>query len=199
MELSRNHQTWLSGPDTGQEPTRAGTIADRLFTPIIWLMATRLTVKTSLGRKMRDHFLDPPRGIPLARVRRKDFAAAGIERVPRMTGVKNGQPLLEDGRILAVSNVVWCTGFTPNYDWIDFPLPSHNGLPAHERGSVEAYPGLSFVGLPFLYSLSSVLVGGVGRDAGFIVDHIGSRLEVKAHSSRKAISGSIRDARRAGR
>jgi putative flavoprotein involved in K+ transport len=199
MELSRNHQTWLSGPDTGQEPTRAGTIADRLFTPIIWLMATRLTVKTSLGRKMRDHFLDPPRGIPLARVRRKDFAAAGIERVPRMTGVKNGQPLLEDGRILAVSNVVWCTGFTPNYDWIDFPLPSHNGLPAHERGSVEAYPGLYFVGLPFLYSLSSVLVGGVGRDAGFIVDHIGSRLEVKAHSSRKAISGSIRDARRAGR
>ena len=74
IELARHHQTWLSGRDTGQEPTRAGSLPDRLFTPIIWLMATRLTVKTRFGRKLRDHFLDPPRGIPLGRVRRKDFA-----------------------------------------------------------------------------------------------------------------------------
>ncbi len=70
VELARHHQTWLSGPDTGQEPTRAGSLPDRLFTPIVWLIATRLTVKTMLGRKLRDHFLDPPRGIPLGRVYR---------------------------------------------------------------------------------------------------------------------------------
>ena len=88
IELARDHQTWLSGRDTGQEPTRAGSLADRLITPIIWFMATRvLTVKTPMGRKVRNHFLDPPRGIPLGRVRRKDFAAAGIERVPRMSGI----------------------------------------------------------------------------------------------------------------
>jgi putative flavoprotein involved in K+ transport len=174
IELSREHQTWLSGPDTGQEPTRAGSLPDRLFTPIMWLMATRLTVKTSLGRRLRDHFLDPPRGIPLGRVRRKDFAAAGIERVPRMAGVRDGYPVLEDGRVLKVSNVVWCTGFTLNYDWIDLSLPIHNGVPIHDRGIVESCPGLYFVGLPFLYSLSSALVGGVGRDAEHIVDHIDS-------------------------
>ena len=175
IELARDHQTWLSGRDTGQEPTRAGSLADRLITPIIWFMATRvLTVKTPMGRKVRDHFLDPPRGIPLGRVRRKDFAAAGIERVPRMTGVRNGYPLLEDGRVLEVSNVIWCTGFTPHFDWIDLSLPTHNGFPIHNRGIVEACPGLYFVGLPFLYSLSSALVGGVGRDAGHIVDHIDS-------------------------
>jgi hypothetical protein len=28
------------------------------------------------------------------------------------------------------------------------------------------------VGLPFLYSLSSALLGGVGRDAKHVVDHI---------------------------
>ena len=84
MELASHHQTWLSGRDTGQEPTRAGSLADHLFTPFMWLMATRLTVKTHFGRKLRDHFLDPPRGIPLGRVRRKDFAPAGIERVPRI-------------------------------------------------------------------------------------------------------------------
>ncbi|MBW3661448.1 MAG: NAD(P)/FAD-dependent oxidoreductase [Gemmatimonadetes bacterium] len=175
IELARHHPTWLSGRDTGQEPTRAGSPADHLFTPLMWFMATRvLTVTTPWGRKVRDHFLDPPRGIPLGRVRRKDFAAAGIERVPRMTGVRNGLPVLEDGRVLDVSNVVWCTGFTPAYDWIDLSLHTRNGIPLNDRGVVESCPGLYFVGLPFLHSLSSALLGGVGRDAEHIVDHIPS-------------------------
>lgn len=175
IALARDHQTYLSGRDTGQEPTRAGSLPDQVFTPIMWFMATQvLTVKTRFGRKVRDHFFDPPRGIPLGRVRRKDFAAAGIERVPRTTGVRNGYPILDDGRILEVSNVIWCTGFTPNYDWIDFSLPAHNGIPIHDRGIVESCPGLYFVGLPFQYSLSSALLGGVGRDAAHIVDHIDS-------------------------
>ncbi len=186
VELAPHHQTWLSGPDTGQEPARAGGRLDHLLTPMMWFMATRLTVKTALGRKLRDHFLDPPRGIPLGRVRRKDFAPAGIKRVPRMTGVKNGYPLLEDGTALTVSNVIWCTGFRPNFDWIDLSLPTHNGLPTHDRGIVESCPGLYFIGLLFLYSLSSALVGGVGRDAEHIVDHI-----VSARRSRRedAVAG----------
>ena len=98
LDIASHHQVWLSGPDTGQEPTRAGTIPDRLLTPILWLAATRLTVGTAPGRKLRDRFIDPPRGIPLGRVRRKDIVAAGIERVPRTTGVSDGYPVLEDGR-----------------------------------------------------------------------------------------------------
>lgn len=175
IELARHHQTWLAGRDTGQEPTRAGSLPDRLLTPILWFMATRvLTVKNRFGRKFRDHFFNPPRGIPLGRVRRKDFAAAGIERVPRVTGVRSGYPVLEDGRVLDVSNVIWCTGFTSNYDWIAWPLPTHHGVPVNDRGVVTSCPGLYFVGLPFIYSLSSALVGGVGRDAAYIAAHIES-------------------------
>ena len=73
---------------------------------------------------------------------------------------------------MEVANVVWCTGFTPNHDWIDPSFPSRNGIPVHDRGIVESCPGLYFIGLLFLYSLSSSLVGGVGRDAGHIVHHI---------------------------
>lgn len=172
LELVEDHQVWLSGPDTGQEPTRAGSVPDRLLTPILWFGATRFTVKTPIGRKMRDHFLDPPRGIPLGRVRRKDLTAAGIERVGRTTGVRGGYPVLEDGRRLEVSNVIWCTGFTSDFSWIDIPAPMHNGVPIHERGVVDSVPGLYFIGLLFLYSLSSALIGGVGRDADFIAEHI---------------------------
>jgi putative flavoprotein involved in K+ transport len=175
MELAAHHRVWLSGPDTGHEPTRAGSLPDRLFTPLIWLMATRLTVTTRLGRKLRDHFLDPPRGIPLARVRYKDIIGAGIERVGKTAGARDGYPILEGGRMLEVSNVIWCTGYTPDFSWIDPALPTRHGLPIHDRGIVESIPGLYFMGLLFQYSLSSVLLGGVGRDAQHVVDHITSR------------------------
>jgi putative flavoprotein involved in K+ transport len=176
IELARYHRVWLSGPDTGQEPTRAGSIPDRFFTPIMWLMATRLTVRSAAGRKLRDYFLDPPRGIPLGRVRRKDIIAAGIERVGRTTGLQDGHPLIEDGRVLEVSNVIWCTGYTPDLCWIDLALPTTlRGWPIQDRGIVYSVPGLYFIGLPFLYSLSSALLGGVGRDARHIAEHIARR------------------------
>ena len=73
---------------------------------------------------------------------------------------------------MASSNVIWCTGYAPSSDWIDLSLQTHNGRPIHERGIVESCPGLYFVGLLFLYSLRSALLGGVGRDAKYIVDHI---------------------------
>jgi putative flavoprotein involved in K+ transport len=173
LELSRHHRTWLSGRDTGQEPTRAGSLPDRLLMPIMWFLASRvLNVKTPMGRKVRDRFLDPPRGIPLGRVRRKDIVAAGIERVPRTTDVRDGYPMLEDGRILEVSNVIWCTGFVPDWSWIDLPIFGENGFPVHDRGVVESQEGLYFMGLFFLSTLSSGLLGGVGRDAEHIARQI---------------------------
>lgn len=176
IEASQRHPTWLSGRDPGQEPTRAGSLPDRLLMPLMWFMASRvLTVTSPIGRKVRDHFLHPPRGIPLGRVRRKDILAAGIERVPRTAGVQDGYPVLDDGRVLDVSNVVWCTGFVLDLSWIDLPIIGDDGYPVHERGVVASQPGLYFVGLPFLHSLSSALVGGVGRDTAHIVDHIAAR------------------------
>jgi putative flavoprotein involved in K+ transport len=141
LDLARNHQTWLSGRDVGHEPARAGSVPDHLFTPLLWFIATRvLTVKTPLGRKVRDHYFDPSRGIPLGRVRRKDFAAAGIERVPRVRGSRKGSPVLENGRVLDVSTVIWCTGFSANYDWIDLSLPIYNGIPCTIAASSSPVP-----------------------------------------------------------
>jgi putative flavoprotein involved in K+ transport len=143
--------------------------------PFIWFMATRvLTRDRALGRKVCAHFLEPPRGLPLGRVRRRDFRAAGIMAVPRTTGVSRGYPVLEDGQVLEVSNVVWCTGFVPKYDWIELPLATRHGVPVHDRGIVPSCPGLYFVGLNCLHSLSSSLVGGVGRDAQHVVRHLDS-------------------------
>lgn len=176
LELASSHHVWLSGRHPGQEPTKAGSIPDRLLTPVYWLVGHRiLKVSNPLGRKAREHFLDPPRGIPLGRARRKDMRAAGIERVPRTVGAKNGLPILEDGRVLEVSNVIWCTGYVPDFSWIDLPIFGEYGLPDHNRGVVESAPGLYFMGLIFQYSVTSALIAGVGRDAKHIVQHIEAR------------------------
>ena len=58
VELAPHHRTWLSGPDTGQEPTgAAGSLLDRMLTPLMWFMATRvLTVNSFIGRRFATTF-----------------------------------------------------------------------------------------------------------------------------------------------
>jgi putative flavoprotein involved in K+ transport len=180
LEVSRDHRTWLSGRHPGQEPFRPGSRWFRLLVPVIWFMASHvLTVKTPLGRMVRQKFhvggAHHSRGLPLARVRTKDITAAGIERVPRMAGARGGLPVLDDGRDLEVTNVIWCTGFVPDFAWIDLPVFAEDGGPVHDRGIVGSEPGLYFVGLVFLYALASSLAGGVGRDAEHIAEQIASR------------------------
>jgi putative flavoprotein involved in K+ transport len=174
LETSSDHETWLSGRDTGQEPVRAGSLSDRLLTPPFWFLLSHvLTVRTPMGRKARRQLSD--RGLPLARVRRKDLVRAGVERVPRVTGVRHGRPVLEDGAVRGPDNVIWCTGFTHDFSWIEIPVVDRDGEPRHERGVVRTEPGLYFVGLFFLSAGSSSLIGGVGRDARCIAGHIASR------------------------
>ncbi len=55
--------------------------------------------------------------------------------------------------------------FSPGFDWIDLPIFGDDGRPLHQGGVVESQPGLYFVGLTFLYAMSSSMIHGVSRDA----------------------------------
>jgi putative flavoprotein involved in K+ transport len=69
--------------------------------------------------------------------------------------------------------VVWCTGFHPGFSWIDLPaIRDETQQPNHHRGVMDDTPGLYFVGLKFLHSVSSEQIHGVGRDAAYIADAI---------------------------
>jgi putative flavoprotein involved in K+ transport len=173
-ELAASHPTWLSGRSTGEIPVRHGSPPARVAVRVIRFLGTHvLTTRTPLGRKVRPKLLSA--GTPLIRVKRKDLAAAGVELVPRTAGVQGGLPVLEDGRVLPVTNVIWCTGFRPDYGWIDLPVFGEDGRPVQERGVVESEPGLSFVGLVFQYSATSDTLPGVGRDAAYVAKHLVSR------------------------
>jgi putative flavoprotein involved in K+ transport len=174
MDLAATRQVWLSGTHPGVLPFRPESAVARVLMPVVGRVIFHriLTTSTPIGRRARPKML--AEGDPLIRLKPKDLAAAGIERVPRTTGVQEGRPQLEDGRRLNVANVVWCTGFHPGFSWIDLPVLGSEE-PHHDRGVVETEPGLYFVGLKFLYAKSSEQIHGVGRDAAHIADLIAAR------------------------
>jgi putative flavoprotein involved in K+ transport len=134
-----------------------------------------LTLDTPIGRRMGERMSDHG-SAPVIRVRQSDLDGAGVDRVPRVDGVRDGRPVLADGRVLEVDTVLWCTGFRPAFDWMRLPVLAPGGMPRHERGVVASEPGLSFVGLPFQTGFLSPLVGGVGADAAEIVAGIATRM-----------------------
>jgi putative flavoprotein involved in K+ transport len=189
VEVGRRHRTWMSGRDTGHLPFRIDGLAARLFLQRLvfrFVFHRVLTVKTPMGRKARPKILS--QGGPLIRVKPAHLAAAGVERVPKMIGVRDGLPLLQDGRVLDVRNVIWCTGFSPGFSWIHLPVFDQNEYPKHDSGVAIGEPGLYFVGLPFIYALSSTMIHGVGRDAERIAKVIEARIGKGAPEARPLLA-----------
>jgi len=175
-EAAARHRTILSGVDTGQIPAPIETRRGRLGFRLLLLVGSHiLTADTPVGRKARPHIRHG--GAPLLRYRRKELRAAGVERVlARTARVMDGRPVLDDGRVLDVQNVVWCTGFRPDYSWIKVPLAvGEDGFPVQYRGVVDSSPGLYFVGMLFIHSFASMLIAGSGRDAERVATHIATQ------------------------
>jgi hypothetical protein len=95
--------------------------------------------------------------------------AAGIERVPRTVGLRDGLPVLEDQRVLDVAThslgplgSMRSRGRTPcTRSRSDLPVfGEEKKEPMHKRGVVANEPGLYFVGLVFLSAVSSALILG---------------------------------------
>ena len=179
LDVAPHHDTWLSGRDVGHVPFHVDSwIGRHLGVPFVMrvLFHRILTTRTPPGRRVRPGLLT--KGGPLVRVKPGDLSEAGIKRVPRTTGVEDGLPIVGEAEQFEVANVIWCTGFRPDFSWIDLPVfgeHEHPKEPIHHRGIVSEAPGLYFVGLTFLYAMTSSLFTGVGRDARHVVAHLGGR------------------------
>jgi putative flavoprotein involved in K+ transport len=174
--------TVLSGSIHGEVPLNIESPPARVVFPILLFLAKHvLNLRTPIGRKMRPAVR--AHGGPLIRHKRADLERAGVEIVPDKTiGVQHGRPVLAGGRVLDVANVVWCTGFRQDYSWIDAPVIGENGWPLETRGIVPGAPGLYFAGLAFQYAFSSMLIGGAGRDAKHVAQHIVRRSAAESPS-----------------
>ena len=174
-EVAAAHETVLSGNINGEVPFDIDAGSTKIIFPVLFFLAHRvLTLRLPMGPKMRTHLR--AHGGPLIRIKRADLVRAGVEIAPaRTVEVRDGRPALDDGRVLDVANVVWCTGFRHAFEWIKLPVVGQDGWPLEQRGVVASLPGLYFTGLAFQYAFSSMLVGGAGRDAEYVVRHLDQR------------------------
>jgi putative flavoprotein involved in K+ transport len=167
----------LSGPDTGSLPRR---LLGRDIYDWLWPTLMRPPVDTPLGRRLMQGRLFA--GDPLVGMSAKSLARRNLQRAGRTIGVRGGLPLLEGGVEAQTAAVVWCTGFRPDFGWIELPVFGLDGYPVHRRGMAQAAPGLAFVGMRYQYRVGSALLGGVGEDAAYVasemVKFLGTRVRV---------------------
>lgn len=81
-------------------------------------------------------------------------------------------PVLElDLAQAGVTSIVWATGFSVDYSWLNVDAFDENGKPKHQRG-VSSEPGVYFLGLPWQSRRGSSFIWGVWHDAKYLADHI---------------------------
>ena len=176
LELSRTHSTSVAGTPGGELPIRHGRAAARFVFPLVRFAGLHvLSLGTPIGRRVLPRLAD--RAAPLIRTRRKELAAAGVASVGRVTGVSEGFPVA-DGRALAVTNVIWCTGFCSDFEWLHVPAFDDAGRIRQWRGVVDSVPGLYVLGLDAMYSINSDSLPGIVRDAAYLARRIAAERRV---------------------
>ena len=175
IEVARTHRTWMSGRDVGEVPFRI----EQLGRPASARAVRPESVVPSHPDRRHAPGPEGPAGRPVARRSAHSNQAkqshGGGCRARGPSGRREGWPACPRGRprnercrqrdlVHRVSRRL--------LDWIDLPVLDEDGEPRHERGLVPSEPGLYFVGLHFLYALSSTMIHGVGRDASRVVDAI---------------------------
>ena len=71
-----------------------------------------------------------------------------------------------------VTSIIWATGFSVDYSWLEVDALDEKGRPKQRRG-VSSEPGVYFLGLPWLSRRGSTFLWGVWHDAKHIADQIG--------------------------
>ena len=100
---------------------------------------------------------------------------APTEILPELRDGYEAKVILElDLKSVGIRSVIWATGYSFDFGLVRLPAFDPDGYPVQKRG-VTAFPGLYFIGLPFLHTFRSGVLAGVGDDAAHVVEHIDSR------------------------
>jgi putative flavoprotein involved in K+ transport len=97
---------------------------------------------------------------------------APVEELPQL---RDGfdQPIIEtlDLEQAGITSVIWATGYGFDFSMVNLPVRDGDGFPIQDRG-VTGFPGLYFVGLPWMPSERSGFLIGVGESARHIAANI---------------------------
>ena len=102
---------------------------------------------------------------------KKLFREPNLTLVGRTIGADTKEIMCEEGMLLNIRNIIWATGFNPDFRWMAFDIFDEKGYPVQQRG-VTSVSGLYFLGLAWMHSRNSGLLGGIKEDAEYITDKI---------------------------
>jgi putative flavoprotein involved in K+ transport len=124
-------------------------------------------------------------------IRRRGLDAPPAEPDDADTPVDLNPPLTLDLRAHEVSSVVWCTGFTGDFSWLDPGLVDGDGLPRRE-GAAAVAPGIWYMGLRWLIRRSSGVLYGFPADAAVVAEAVRAFLGRSAPRRKGSGHGLIR-------
>jgi putative flavoprotein involved in K+ transport len=97
---------------------------------------------------------------------------------PPPTRVAEDPLLVMDLARSNVRTIIWCTGYRPDYTWLEVPVLDHKGMIRHD-GGITASPGLYLMGAPFMRRRKSTLIDGAGDDARELCAHLASYIDAR--------------------
>lgn len=101
-------------------------------------------------------------------------------------------PLRElDLSAAGVSSIIWATGYSQDYSWLQVDAFDVKGKPMHQRG-VSSEQGLYFVGLPWLSRRGSAFIWGVWHDAKHVADQIATQHKYRSYDQGKRAAPAVR-------
>jgi putative flavoprotein involved in K+ transport len=84
-------------------------------------------------------------------------------------------PMTLDLRAEKVGSVVWCTGFSGDFSWLDPRMVDVDGQPRHQDAAAAA-PGVWYLGLRWLIRRRSSILFGFPDDAATVADAVRTHL-----------------------
>lgn len=94
--------------------------------------------------------------------------------VGRTKDVLDNEVVFENKKVTSIKNIIWATGYRPNFKWIEGLELDADNYPKNYRG-VSNIEGLYFIGLPWMYTRGSATLGGVVKDASYLADVISKK------------------------
>jgi putative flavoprotein involved in K+ transport len=97
------------------------------------------------------------------------------ERLPELRDGYDAEEILElDLSAAGIASIIWATGYAFDYSLVKLPIFDADSFPITKRGVTE-YPGLYFLGLPWMDKWKSGFLAGIGESVEYIAEHIIAR------------------------
>ncbi|MGB1263497.1 MAG: flavin-containing monooxygenase [Cognaticolwellia sp.] len=156
--------------------TNSFTIPQEFLGKTLWWWFKLLGVLSAnkytwLGKKIQQK-MQPVIGIDIKSL----LSRSNVTAVGHTLDGNENTLVCQHATLTSVKNIVWSTGFRPDFSWLESLELDKQGYPVNYRG-VSNTKGMYFVGLPWMHTRGSATLGGVYKDVDYLIDIMQSNLQ----------------------